>query len=145
MRPRDLKYSETHEWVKLVGKDVVVGITDYAVKQLSDLVHIELPKVGEKIEQGSSFGEIESVKTVAELIAPIGGKVIEVNKSVVDNIEILSDEPFEEGWLMKVKVGDMSELDTLMSSSEYADFIKLEKEDGEDGSSDDDVDEDDFV
>src|SRR3989338_7249790 len=116
MRPRDLKYSETHEWVKLVGKDVVVGITDYAVKQLSDLVHIELPKVGEKIEQGSSFGEIESVKTVAELIAPIGGKVIEVNKSVVDNIEILSDEPFEEGWLMKVKVGDMSELDTLMSS-----------------------------
>ena len=137
MRPRDLKYSETHEWVKLVGKDVVVGITDYAVKQLSDLVHIELPKVGEKIEQGSSFGEIESVKTVAE--------VIEVNKSVVDNIEILSDEPFEEGWLMKVKVGDMSELDTLMSSSEYADFIKLEKEDGEDGSSDDDVDEDDFV
>lgn len=152
--PQDNKYSETHEWVKAVdrkdakakgGKKVVavVGITDYAVSRLSDLVHVELPKVGEKVEQGAAFGEIESVKTVAELIAPVSGKVCEVNTEAVKHIDLVMEEPFEEGWLIKIECEDPAEIDTLMTAKEYEEHIKAaeEEESGTEESKEDDVDE----
>jgi len=148
MRPDDCKYSETHEWVKYSDKkkEAVIGITDYAVKQLSDLVHLELPKAGENLEQGAPFGEIESVKTVADLVAPVSGKVLESNKDLVNDLENLKDEPFEDGWLVKIKVSDPSEIDSLMSKKEYEEFLEASEEEEEEEKEDtEDVDEDDFV
>lgn len=146
MRPGDRKYSETHEWVKISGKEAVIGITDYAVAQLSDLVHIELPKVGDDIEQGAPFGEIESVKTVAELISPVSGKIKEVHAELADNLDILTDDPLGEGWIVKIQMSNVSETDSLMKAKEYEDFIKAsEAEGGKGGGDDDDVDEEDFV
>jgi glycine cleavage system H protein len=148
MRPEDCKFSETHEWVKYneKKKEAVIGITDYAVKQLSDLVHIELPKAGESLEQGAPFGEIESVKTVADLVAPISGKVLEANKEVVSDLDVLKEEPFEDGWLIKIKVSDPSDIDALMTKKEYEEFLESSEEEEKEGKDDsEDVDEDDFV
>jgi glycine cleavage system H protein len=145
MRPDDCKYSETHEWIKYSEKkkEAVLGITDYAVKQLSDLVHIDLPKVGDTLEQGAPFGEIESVKTVADLVSPLSGKVIEINKDVSGNLDTLKEEPFEDGWLVKIKPSAPSEIESLMSKKEYEKFLAAsEDEEKADG---DEVDEDDFV
>ena len=155
-RPNDAKYSETHEWVILPKKgDAVIGITDYAVKQLSDLVHLELPKVGDALEAGTPFGEVESVKTVADLVSPVSGKVTAVNKEVLDNPDILHEEPYEDGWLIKVKVSEKTDLDSLMDAKEYKEFIEAAEEGGEEGEDaapkkgkgkdEDEVDEDDFV
>ena len=156
-RPADAKYSETHEWILIPKKgDAIIGITDYAVKQLSDLVHVELPKVGDAVEQGAPFGEVESVKTVADLVSPVTGKITAVNKEVAENPDLLHDEPFEEGWLIKVKIDEKSEVDSLMDVKEYAEFIESAEEGDDDGKEkggdkakkgkdDDDVDEDDFV
>ncbi|HXG61803.1 MAG TPA: glycine cleavage system protein GcvH [Planctomycetota bacterium] len=148
MRPDDYKYSETHEWIKYneKKKEATIGITDYAVKQLSDLVHLELPKVGDTLEQGAPFGEIESVKTVADLVSPLSGKVIEVNKEVAADLDILKEEPFEDGWLIKIKPSDPSELESLMTKKEYEEFLESAEEEEEEESDDsEDVDEDDFV
>ncbi|HZE95901.1 MAG TPA: glycine cleavage system protein GcvH [Planctomycetota bacterium] len=148
MRPDDYKYSESHEWIKYNAKtkEATVGITDYAVKQLADLVHIDLPKVGDSVEQGTAFGEIESVKTVADLIAPLTGKIIEVNKDVGGNLDTLKEEPFETGWLVKIKPSDPSELESLMTKKEYEEFLDASGEEKpEKGKEDEDVDEDDFV
>lgn len=149
-RPDDCKYSETHEWIKYSDKkkEATIGITDYAVEQLSDLVHIELPKIGEALEQGAPFGEVESVKTVADLVAPISGKVLEINKEVEKDLDTLKEEPFEEGWLIKIKVTDPSELEGLMTKKEYQEFLESsegEEEKGSKGKDEDEVDEDDFV
>jgi glycine cleavage system H protein len=148
MRPDDYKYSETHEWIKYneKKKEATIGITDYAVKQLSDLVHLELPKVGDTLEQGAPFGEIESVKTVADLVSPLSGKVLEVNKEVAADLDILKEEPFEDGWLIKIKPSDPSELESLMTKKEYEEFLESAEEEEEEESDDsEDVDEDDFV
>ncbi len=146
MRPDACKYTETHEWIQYSDKkkEATVGITDYAVEQLSDLIHIELPKVGDNLEQGAPFGEIESVKTVADLVSPLSGKVIDINKGIASNLDALKDEPFEEGWLIKIKASDPSEMESLMSKKEYEEFIESSKK--EEGKEDaEDVDEDDFV
>ena len=149
MRPDDYKYSESHEWIKYNAKtkEATVGITDYAVKQLADLVHIDLPKVGDSVEQGSPFGEIESVKTVADLVSPLTGKILEVNKEVGGDLDTLKDEPFEGGWLIKIKPSDPAELESLMTKKEYEEFLESSEEDEkeEDEKKDEDVDEDDFV
>ena len=152
MRPDDYKFTESHEWVKYSDKkkEAVVGITDYAVKQLSDLVHIELPKAGDKVEQGAPFGEIESVKTVADLLAPLTGVITEVNKDLASDLDTLKDEPFEDGWLVKIKPSDTSELEPLMSKKEYEEFLESSEEGEEEDDKtkkkeDEDVDEDDFV
>jgi glycine cleavage system H protein len=151
MRPDDFKYSETHEWIKYSDKkkEAIVGITDYAVKQLSDLVHIDLPKVGDSVEQGAPFGEIESVKTVADLVSPLSGKILEVNKEVAGDLDVLKEEPFEDGWLVKIKPSDPSELESLMTKKEYEEFLESSEEEEEEkggkGKEEEDVDEDDFV
>lgn len=147
MIPPDLKFSETHEWVKIVNKNTaVVGITEFAVSKLSDLVHLELPKIGDKVEQGQSFGEIESVKTVSELISPLSGRVQEVNEVVVEHVATITEEPYEDGWMIKIRFSEPSEMDVLMSAKEYEEFIKAIESEGENKSGDDDeLDEDYFV
>lgn len=154
MRPQDRKYTETHEWVRGPSKkekEIVVGITDYAVSKLSDLVHIELPKVGEKAEQGNPFGEVESVKTVADLVSPVTGKIAAVNEDLADHLETLTEDPFEEGWLVKITIEDAKELDSLMTAKEYEEFLESSKEEEENDEkgvkkeSDEEVDEDDFM
>lgn len=128
MRPDDLKYTETHEWIKVnkKAKTVVLGITDYAVSQLSDLVHIELPEAGDNLEAGQPFGEIESVKAVSDLFAPLSGEVLEVNDEVIENLDVLAKDPFEDGWLVKLQVTDMSELEEMMTRKEYDEFVLSE-------------------
>jgi len=151
MRPDDYKYSESHEWIRYNAKtkEATVGITDYAVKQLADLVHIDLPKVGDSIEQGAPFGEIESVKTVADLITPLTGKILEVNKDIAGDLDTLKEEPFEDGWLIRIKPSDPAELESLMTKKEYEEFLESseedEKEEKEGKAKDEYVDEDDFV
>ena len=149
MRPDDYKYSESHEWIKYNDKkkEATIGITDYAVKQLADLVHIDLPKVGDSVEQGAPFGEIESVKTVADLIMPLTGKIIEVNKDIAGDLDTLKEEPFEDGWLVRIKPSDPAELESLMTKKEYEEFLESSEGDheGEKKGKDEDVDEDDFV
>lgn len=106
MRPDDLKYQRTHEWVKIEGDTATIGITDHAVSHLSDLVFLDLPSAGSSVTMGESFGEIESVKAVSDLISPVSGEVMESNEGLSDSLEWLSEEPFGKAWMIKVKVTD---------------------------------------
>lgn len=133
------KFLESHEWGLLEGDVATVGLSEFAVKHLSDLVFIQLPEPGDKVEQGESFGEIESVKAVSDLNCPVSGEVIEVNDSVIENLELISTDPLGEGWLIKVKVDDPSEFDNLISLKEYDEQIAEEEEE----ESDEDIPEDD--
>ncbi len=128
MCPKNLKYSQTHEWVK-VDKDVVtVGITDFATKRLTDLAYIELPSTGEKVVKGSSFGVVETVKAVSDLYSPISGRIIKVNENLSKEPDIVTEDPYGEGWMVMLKIEDLSELDALMDSEEYEQFVEKEKE-----------------
>jgi glycine cleavage system H protein len=119
MDPTKLLFSPTHEWVHLEGSLATVGISKFAVDQLTDLIMIELPPVGTHLVPGKSFGEIESVKAVSDLYAPISGEVIEVNTAVTDNIQLLAEDPYELGWLIKVKVDDAPSIAELMDQAAY--------------------------
>jgi glycine cleavage system H protein len=114
--PQELKYTEEHEWLKLDGDSAVVGITAYAAEKLGDVVFVELPKVGSAVVAGTVVGEIESTKSVGELYAPATGTVLEVNDAVVSNPELVNDDPFGAGWLIKVSITD---LPALLSADEY--------------------------
>jgi glycine cleavage system H protein len=116
-----LKFSPTHEWVLLDGDIATVGISKFAVDQLTDLIVIDLPKVGTRVAPGKAFGEVESVKAVSDLYAPIGGEVIEINNDVAGNVQILAEDPYDKGWLLKVKV------DQPPSTSELLDLAAYEK------------------
>jgi glycine cleavage system H protein len=122
--PEDLKYLDTHEYIKLEGEIAIIGITSFAVDQLGDIVFVELPNVDDKIEKGEKFGTVESVKAVEELISPIGGTVIECNTTLEDSPEILSDDPYKDGWLIKVKITDSSDLDDALSVEEYQSLVE---------------------
>jgi len=119
MDPQSLRYSPTHEWVSLHDDVATVGISRFAVDQLSDLTMIELPPVGTKLAAGKSFGEVESVKSVSDLYAPVAGEVIEVNEALLGNVQLLSDDPFGAGWLIKIRVDDPSAVAQLMDSEAY--------------------------
>ena len=119
MYPKDLKYTKTHEWIKVENDVGTVGITDFAAKELTDLVYIELPAVGEKITQGSPFGSIESVKAVSDLNSPVSGEVIEVHEELTQQIDLISKDPYGEGWMIKVKLENPEELNNLMNSEDY--------------------------
>ena len=119
MDPSKLLYAETHEWVSLDGATATVGIAKFAVDQLTDLIMIELPAVGTRLVPGKSFGEIESVKAVSDLYAPIGGEVTEVNTAVVENVQLLTDDPYDQGWLIKLKVDDAAEISKLLDFAAY--------------------------
>jgi glycine cleavage system H protein len=124
--PDDLKYTKEHEWVKVEGKNAVVGITDYAQEQLGDIVYVELPGEGEEIAKSETFGSLESVKAVSDCYAPISGKVVETNSVLNDSPEVVNEDPYGEGWIAKIAMADPSELDELMDHTEYKAFVEEE-------------------
>ncbi len=117
--PKDLKYTEDHEWVRLEGKTAWVGITDYAQGELGDIVFVELPETGTEVGQGSTFGTIEAVKTVSDLFAPVSGKVTEVNGALAASPERINTSPYGDGWMLKLEVADPGEMDKLMDADAY--------------------------
>ncbi len=119
MTPEDRKYSKDHEWVLLDGGIATVGITQFAVESLSDVIYLDLPESGTELVQFEKFGEIESVKTVSDLISPVSGKILERNQAALDDPELVNRSPHEEGWLLKVEIADQSQLDKLVSANEY--------------------------
>lgn len=121
--PKELKYSEEHEWVKVEGNKVHVGITDFAQSELGDIVFVELPEVGDEITADEPFGSVESVKTVSELYAPVSGKVIEINENLDDAPELVNESPYEKAWMIVVELSDESELDNLMTAEKYQEMI----------------------
>ena len=121
--PSDLKYSKEHQWIKAEGDIAVVGISDFAQKQLKDIVFVELPEVGKKAEQGKNLSSIESVKSVSDIFSPVSGEVTEVNKGLEDKPELINQDPYSKGWIAKIKISDKAELDKLMSAEEYEKFV----------------------
>lgn len=122
--PEELKYTEEHEWLLLEGDLVSVGITDFAQDQLGDVVFVELPEVGDRVEAGKAFGVVESVKAVSDIYGPISGEVVEVNTELPDAPETVNTSPYEDGWMIRIKPDDISELDGLMDASSYQDFVE---------------------
>ncbi len=119
MNPQNLKYHKEHDWAKIEGDTATFGITDYAQESLGDIVYIELPEVGTEVSANSSYAELESVKAVSDIYAPLSGTITEVNEEVVDAPEIINESPYEDGWLIKVTLSDPSEVDSLMSAEQY--------------------------
>lgn len=128
MSPDDLHYAHSHEWVRIDGDVGTIGITDHAQKELGEIVYLELPEVGHVYNADEEFGTVESVKAVSELFIPISGEVIEINKSAVAEPGIVNDDPLGDGWLIKIKVTTDEEVKKLMSSDEYAEYVKAEQE-----------------
>ena len=121
--PQSLKYTKEHEWVREDGDTVTVGITDHAQGELGDIIFVEFPEIGQKIERDEPFGTIEAVKTVADLFAPISGTVTEINETLDDSPESVNQDPYGDGWMVKVSVSEPGELDNLMSAVEYQEMI----------------------
>ena len=117
--PDDMRYAKSHEWARLEGDTVKVGISDYAQDQLGDIVFVEMPEAGETFEKGAEFGTVESVKAVSELYMPVGGEVVAVNTSLDDSPEMVNNTPYAEGWMIEVKPEDPAELDSLMTKDAY--------------------------
>lgn len=122
--PGDRKYTQEHEWVKVDGETGTIGITDYAQDQLGDIVFVELPDAGTSVAQSQKFGEIESVKAVSELFAPVSGEVTGTNGDLADNPQWVNDSPYDEGWMLKVRLSNPGELDGLMSAADYEKFLE---------------------
>jgi glycine cleavage system H protein len=126
--PEDLKYSKEHEWVLVEGKTATVGITEYAQDQLGDIVFVELPAVGDKTSKEDAFGVVESVKAVSDVYAPVSGTVVEVNDDLPENPEIINEDPYGDGWMIKLDLSDPEELDDLMTAEEYEAYVAEQKE-----------------
>ena len=127
MDPASLKYTKTHEWVSVEGDIATIGISDFAVHLLSDLVYADLPPIGKKIEAGQPFGEVESVKAVSDLYAPVSGEVTARNDKLPDNLDLLTSSPFGDGWMIKVRLTSPSELTGLLSQTAYKSHCDAEK------------------
>lgn len=123
--PETLKYTKDHEWVKIENDIAIVGITDFAQQQLTDIVYIELPEKGKVVEQSEQLAVIESVKSVSDVFAPISGEVIEVNEKLNNNPEKINQDPYGEGWIAKIKIKDREEVKQLMSAEEYKKLIEI--------------------
>ena len=126
MDPTTLRYAKTHEWLHLDGEVATVGITDFAVQQLTDLVHIELPDVGRSLRAGEEFGVVESVKAASDLYAPVAGQITQVNAQLPDDLSVLSDDPFGRGWMVKLRVTDPSAINSLMDYAAYQEHCRSE-------------------
>ena len=124
--PENLLYTESHEWVKVEGNHAVIGITDYAQSQLKDIVYVELPEIGLEIKKGDSMGSVESVKTLADIYSPLTGKVVETNSALKEHPQIVNEDPFGKGWIVKVAFRDQEELKTLLSAKDYRGSIPEE-------------------
>lgn len=127
MYPDDLKYTDNHQWARIEGDIATIGITDYAQDQMGDLVYVELPEVGEEVTAGAPFGQVESVKAVSDIQSPVSGEITEINEALVDTPETANRAPYGEGWLIKVRMSDKSELDSLLDSAAYQELLAKEK------------------
>lgn len=126
MRPADLRYSKTHEWVRIEKDIATSGITDFAVQALSDLVYIDMPQVTDLLEQGQPYAEVESVKAVSDMYAPLSGEIVEVNDQLADNLDSLAKDPFGAGWVVKFRISHPNEAETLMNAEQYDKYCKEE-------------------
>jgi glycine cleavage system H protein len=124
VHPEDLKYTPSHEWVKVEDNLATVGITDHAQSELGDIVYVELPEPGTSIQKGEMFGTIESIKTVSDLMAPVSGEIVEVNDELPDTPERVNDSPYGSGWMIIVKAEDLSEVEDLMSAEQYEVYLE---------------------
>lgn len=127
--PEDYRYTEEHEWISVDGDIGTVGITDHAQSELGDVVYLELPEVGERVEAGEAFGTIESVKAVSDLYAPASGEVTEVHDDLVDQPEVVNDDPHGDGWMIRVRLDDPRAVDELLSAAGYREFLEESEED----------------
>ena len=121
--PADLKYTKEHEWAKIDGNVVTIGVTEFAQSELGDIAWLEMPAVGDETKKGDPFGTIEAVKTVEDLYAPLSGKIIEVNGELLDSPELVNDDPYGKGWIAKLEYSDESEIENLLSAEEYSELI----------------------
>ena len=126
--PEELHYSKDHEWVRVEGDIAVVGITDYAQDSLGDVVYVELPKVGETFAANESFGSVESVKAVSEVFSPLSGEISALNETLNDEPEKVNQDPYGEGWMIRIEMSNPGEVDSLLTAAEYEDFTKAETE-----------------
>ena len=126
--PEDLHYSKEHEWVRVDGDQAIIGITDYAQNSLGDVVYVELPKAGDEFAANEPFGSVESVKAVSEVFTPIAGAVVQINESLADEPEIVNSDPYGQGWMIRLKMANPGEVDSLLTAAEYEDFTKAESE-----------------
>jgi glycine cleavage system H protein len=131
MIPDDLRYSTDHEWVKVEGKHAVIGITDYAQSELGDIVYIEMPEVGVEVAAEEEVTEIESTKTTSPLLAPISGKIIEVNDELKESPQLINEDPYGKGWIAVMTIGSSDDMDALMSAKEYEEYIEEGEEEEE--------------
>ena len=121
--PEHLFYTKEHEWANFKDNEVIIGITDYAQSQLGDIIFIEFPEIGDQVNAGDSFGEVEAVKTVSELYAPVTGTVLEVNENLEDSADLVNSDPYGDGWLIKIKPTNLNEKDDLMKSAAYKELV----------------------
>ena len=121
--PENLKYSKDHEWIKVEGDTALVGITEFAQSELGEIVYVDVTSEGEAIEQNGVFGSVEAVKTVSDLLMPVSGEVLEVNAELEEKPELINEDPYGKGWIIKIAVSDASELETLLSASDYKNLI----------------------
>jgi glycine cleavage system H protein len=126
--PEDLHYSKDHEWVRVDGDQAIVGITDYAQNSLGDVVYVELPKANEEFAANEPFGSVESVKAVSEVFSPVTGVVVAINESLADEPESVNSDPYGQGWMIRVRMSNPAEVDSLLTAAEYEDFTKAETE-----------------
>jgi glycine cleavage system H protein len=126
--PEDLHYSKDHEWVRVDGDQAIIGITDYAQNSLGDVVYVELPKAGEEFAANEPFGSVESVKAVSEVFTPIAGAAVKINETLADEPESVNSDPYGEGWMIRLKMANPGEVDSLLTAAEYEDFTKAESE-----------------
>ena len=126
--PEDLHYSKDHEWVRVDGDQAIIGITDYAQDSLGDVVYVELPKAGDEFAANEPFGSVESVKAVSEVFTPVAGEIVKINESLGDEPETVNSDPYGDGWMIRVKMSNPGEVDSLLTAAEYEDFTKAETE-----------------
>jgi glycine cleavage system H protein len=127
VNPEDLRYTQSHEWVRIDGDVGTIGITDYAQKELGDIVYLELPEVGHVFNAGDEFGTVESVKAVSELFTPVSGEIVEINKGAVGEPGIVNDDPFGDGWMIKLKLSTDEEVQKLLTAEQYEEYVKEEE------------------
>ena len=119
----ELKYTKDHEWIQIEGNDALIGITDYAQSELGDIVFVEIETIGDDLEKEEIFGSVEAVKTVSDLFAPLSGKIIEINEALEDNPELVNNDPYGEGWIIKMEIKDLLEIEDLLDADSYKDLI----------------------
>ena len=122
--PSNLKYSKDHEWIKVNGDKAIIGITDFAQRELGDIVYVEIESVGEELEEQSVFGTVEAVKTVSDLFMPLNGEVLEFNTALEDTPEAVNEDPYESGWMIKIKIQNPDQLNELLDADQYKSLIE---------------------